>query len=131
MAVGSGISGSFGWSKETVFGTRVAPAKFIRHNQADFQREQNRINGTGIQAGALGLRGDHYVETHQWASAQVDFDVTTLNMLQLWENLMGSSSISLISGSAYGATFTLGDNYGKSLTMQANVPLRAVGTSKA
>jgi hypothetical protein len=131
VAIGSGLAGSFGWSKESTYGTRVAPAKFIRHRTATFNREQTRVQGIGVQSGALGPRGDHYVETNTWATAQVDFDVATLNMLQLWENLMGTSTgPTLINGSSYSATFTLADNVGKMLTMQSNVPLRG-GTNKA
>lgn len=135
MAIGSGLSGSFGWSKETVaYGTRVAPAKFIRHRSCEFTPAYNRVQGEGIQSGALGLRGDHLVQTHEAASASVDFDVTTLNMVQLWENLMGGSSSAQQGGTAaYAHTFALADNYSatnKSLTLQTNVALRS-GTDKA
>ena len=62
MSIGSGLSGSFGWSKQTTdYATRVAPAKFIRHRGCDFQPVFNRVQGEGIQSGALGLRGDQLV----------------------------------------------------------------------
>lgn len=135
MSIGSGLSGSFGWSKETVaYGTRVAPAKFIRHNSCSFDPVYNRVQGEGIQSGALGLRGDQLVETHKMATATVDFDVATLGQVQLWENLMGGSSSAQLGGTAaYGHTFALADNYSatsKSLTLQQNVALRT-GTDKA
>lgn len=135
MSIGSGLSGSFGWSKESAaYGTRVAPAKFIRHRRCEFTPMFNRVQGEGIQSGALGLRGDQLVETHNAATASVEFDVTTLNMLQLWENLMGgSASVQQGVTAAYQHTFTLADNYAttnKSLTLQQNVPLRT-GTDKA
>jgi hypothetical protein len=131
MSIGSGMSGSFGWSKESTYGTRVAPAKFIRHRGAEFNFEPNRVQGEGIQSGAYGLRYDQFVETHKQASASVEFDVVTLNMLQLLENLMGGTPASSnLSGTAYSHTFTLGDNLGKMLTLQQNVALRT-GTDKA
>lgn len=131
MAIGSGLSGSFGWSKESTWGTRVAPAKFIRHRKCELLPVFNRVQGEGIQPGALGLRGDQLVQTHQAATASVEFDVTTLNMLQLWENLMGGvSSAQLGATTAYDHLFTLTDNLGKALTLQTNVALRG-GTNKA
>lgn len=132
MPYGSGLSSSFGVSKESTYGTRVAPAKFIRVRNADFQREQNRAQGQGITAGAPLARGDHYVETHDWASATVDLDVQNVGMGVLLENLMGTTATVAQQAAtiAYLQTHTLGDNYGKSLTMQANVPLRT-GTAKA
>jgi hypothetical protein len=132
MSVGSGISGSFGWSKESVaYGTRVAPAKFIRAKSVNFDYAPNRVQGEGIQSGALGLRGDHLVETHKQSSATVQFDVTTLGTLQLWENLMGPVSTS--GAGPYTHVFTLADTYAatnRSLTLQQNVALRT-GTDKA
>lgn len=136
MSIGSGLSGSFGWSKETVaYGTRVAPAKFIRHRQCEFTPMLNRVQGEGIQSGALGLRSDQLVETHNAATATVELDVTTLNMVQLWENLMGAtaSSVQQAATAAYLHNFILADNFaatGKSLTLQQNVALRG-GTNKA
>ena len=60
MSIGSGLSGSFGWSKESVaYATRVAPAKFIRHKSCTFDFAPNRVQGEGIQSAALGLRGDN------------------------------------------------------------------------
>lgn len=135
MSIGSGLSGSFGWSKETVaYGTRVAPAKFIRHRTCEFTRVQNRVQGEGIQSGALGLRGDQLMEVTTAATATVEFDVTTLGIVQLIENLMGGASSAQQGGSAaYLHTFTLANNYAttsKSLTLQQNVALRT-GTDKA
>jgi hypothetical protein len=135
MAIGSGLSGSFGWSKQTAdYSTRVAPAKFIRHRRCDFQPVYNRVQGEGIQSGALGLRGDQLVQTHQGATASVEFDVTTLNMVQLAEAIMGgSSSLQLGGTAAYGHTFALADpsaSVAKGLTLQQNVALRD-GTNKA
>lgn len=131
MAIGSGLSGSFGWSVETVaYGTRVAPAKFIRHRSCSFDFAPNRVQGEGIQSGALGLRGDHLVETHTQASATVEFDVTSLGTLQLWENLMGP--VSTTGAGPYVHTFRVADTYAatsRSLTLQQNVALRT-GTNK-
>lgn len=134
MSIGSGLSSSFGWSKETVaYGTRVPPAKFIRARTAKTEYLPNRVIGEGIQSGTYGLRGDHLVRTHEAASASVEFDVPSVGALQLWENLMGGSSSSVVSGSAYGHTFTLQDidaATSKSLTIQTNTALRG-GTDKA
>jgi len=136
MSIGSGMSSSFGWSKETVaYGTRVAPAKFIRHRSCSLLPMYNRVQGEGITAAGLGLRGDHLVQTHSASTASVEFDVATLNMVQLMENLMGTTtgSVQQAATAAYLHTFTLADNYAttsKSLTLQTNVALRT-GTDKA
>jgi len=131
MSIGSGIGSSFGYKVESTWGTRAAPDKFIRHRSASLVPMFNRVQGEGIQSGALGLRGDHLVQTHQGATASVEFDVVTLNMLSLIKVLMGGGSSAQQGGTAaYLHTFTLADTLTDSLTMQVNVPLRG-GTDKA
>jgi len=132
MAVGSGLSSSFGYSKETVYGTRVAPAKFVPHRKFDVNGIYQRVTGEGIVSGALSPRGDQLAEVSTAATASAEFDVQTLNMVRLIENLMGTTAVSAQQGgtAAYLHTFTLGDNLGKMLTMQSNAPLRD-GTTKA
>lgn len=135
MSIGSGLSGSFGWAEQgSAYGTRAAPSKFIRHRSCDFQPVFNRVQGEGIQSGALGPRSDQLVQTHQAATASVEFDVVTLNMVQLIEQLMGGSSSAQQGGSAaYLHTFSLQDPTTAvklGLTLQTNVALRA-GTDKA
>lgn len=134
MSIGSGLSGSFGWSKQSsAYATREAPAKFIRHRSCEFMPVLNRVQGEGIQSGALGPRSDQHVQTHQGATASVEFDVTTLNMVQLMEAIMGGSSSAQQGGTAaYLHTFTLQDPttaVARGLTLQQNVALRA-GTDK-
>lgn len=132
---GSGLWDSFGWSKQTAdYATRVAPAKFTPFNSADFQLVPNRVQGEGIRSGALGARSDQLVQTHQAATAAVNFDVLTLGQVQLWEALMGGSSSGVITGSAYGHTFNLQDPstaVARGLTLQRNVQLRGTSTDKA
>ena len=135
MSIGSGLSGSFGWGEQgSAYGTRQAPAKFIRHRSCDFQPVYNRVQGEGIQSGALGPRSDQLVQTHQGATASVEFDVTSLNMVQLVEQLMGGSSSAQQGGSAaYLHTFSLQDPTTAvklGLTLQTNVAIRG-GTDKA
>jgi len=131
MPVGSGLSSSAGYSKETVYGTRVAPAKFIPHRRFDINGIYNRVQGEGIVSGALSPRGDQLAEVSTAGTASLECDVQTLNMVRLIENLMGGSSSAQQGGSAaYLHTFTLQDNLGKSMTLQSNAPLRD-GTAKA
>lgn len=137
MAIGSGLSGSFGYSKQgSAYTTRTAPAKFIRHRSCDFQPVYNRVQGEGIQSGALGFRSDQLVQTHQAGTASVEFDVVTLNMVQLFDQLMGSSAVSAQQGgtAAYLHTLALADpgpnQSARGMTLQAGVPLRD-GTVKA
>ena len=75
MAIGSGMGSSFGFSAETTYGTRVAPAKFVKHRSAAINRVPNRVQGEGIITGSFGPNLDHYVETYHAATGTVAIDV--------------------------------------------------------
>lgn len=125
---GSGIKSQFGFGVESTYGTAVTVNKFIAHTSVDLQPVRNRVQGDGIQAGTLGPRGAHYVETTTAATGSVSAEVAKNGFGRLLEAIMGGTSTSgLASGgsTAYEQVHTLGDTYGKSLTLQAGRPVRA------
>lgn len=126
MAVGSGLGSSFGFIKESVYGTYVAPTKFIPVTSSPIVDAPTRVQGQGLRSGSFGPLASHHAETTKGASATMSTNVHCKTMGQLFEALMGSSS-SAVQGatSAYLQTFTLADTLGKSLTLQAGVPYRS------
>ncbi len=126
MAVGSGLGSQFGFAAETVYGTYVAPTKFVRAKTYSVKPTNQRVQGEGIQSGILGPIGAHYVETTVGAEAQVSLDVQTAGLGLLLQAITGGTSTSAVSTTpAYTQTHTLGDPYGKSLTVQIARPTRA------
>ena len=125
MAIGSGLGSQVGFSAETVYGTFVAPTKFVRAKSFDVSRDQERVQGEGLAAGQLGPLGAHYVETTEAASAKLECDVQSKGLGLLLQAITGGTSTStVLSGSVYTQVHTLGDNFGKSLSFQAGVPFR-------
>jgi hypothetical protein len=126
MAVGSGLGSTFGFSAESVYGTYVAPTKFPRHKTVSIKPTNQRVQGESIQGGILGSIGAHYVETTVGAEATVELDVQTSGLGLILQAITGGTSTSTVSTTpAYTQTHTLGDPYGKSLTLQAGRPTRA------
>lgn len=125
MAIGSGLGSQIGFSAETTWGTRVAPAKFLRGTSYSMNREPNRVQGEGIQAGVLGQLGAHYVETTEGGSGSISFDVAPVGIGLLLQALTGGTSTiaQQAATTAWLQTHTLGDPV-KSLTVQAGVPYR-------
>lgn len=125
MAIGSGLGSQFGFSTETIWGTRVAPTKFLRAKSYSANREGGRVQGEGIQAGALGNLGAHYVETTEAGTGSVSFDVQTTGIGQLLQAITGGTStcVQQAASTAYLQTHTLADPL-KSLTVQLGVPYR-------
>jgi len=130
MAIGSGLGSQVGYSVESVYGTFVAPAKFLRARSYEAKRVAQRVQGDGIQAGSLGDLGAFYVETTQAGTGTMAFDVQTVLQGPLLQTLMGTSVTPavVVTGSAWGQTHTLADTYGKSLTFQVGAPYRGGAT---
>ena len=125
MAIGSGLGSQVGFSTESTWGTRVAPAKFIRGTAYAANRAQNRVQGEGLQAGVVGNIGAHYVETTEAGEGSVTFDVQTSGMGPILQALTGGTSSIAQQGTsaAWLQTHTLGGDL-KSLTMQVGTPYR-------
>lgn len=123
----SGLNSSFGFSRESTYGTYVAPTKFMRANSYSINRASERPQGEGITSGVAGLYGAHYVETTQAATGSASFVVTNKNLGLLLESLCGGTSSSAVeTGAAYKQIHTLAGpaTARKPLTIQVGVPYR-------
>ncbi len=127
MAIGSGIGSQFGFSAESVYGTYVAPTKFVRGTSYSIDPKPERVQGEGIQAGVLGMLSSHFVETTKGVEASIEAEVQTSGFGLLLQAITGGTSTSAAQAAtaAYLQTHTLGDDYGKSLTAQIGRPTRA------
>ena len=125
MAVGSGLGSSFGFIKQSVYGTYVAPTKFLPVKSFQLNRVAGRVQGEGIRNGSFGPLASHYAEATQAGAGSVTLDVQCKAMGQLFEVLMGASTSSQLGATtAYTQTFTLSDTLGKYLSVQGGVPKR-------
>lgn len=126
MAVGSGLGSSFGFVNESIYGTYVAPTKFLPVKSFQLNRVAGRVQGEGLRNGSFGPLTTHYAEATQAGSGQVVLDVQAKTMGKLFEALMGASTSSQLGATtSYTQTFTLADTLGKYLTVQGGVPRRA------
>lgn len=126
MGIGSGLDSSLGVAAESVYGTYVAPSKFLIAKSYDLQPKRERVQGEGIQKGALGPLAAHYAETTTAAEGTIDFDVQTSSLGLILQSITGGTSTSAqqAASAAYLQTHTLGSTVGKSLTAQIGRPTR-------
>lgn len=122
MAVGSGIGSSVGVAAESSYGTYVAPSRFFPAKSFQVKKVQNVTPVSGVAAGRPAAPDE--VVTTTAATGQVQTDVLRKDFGLLLAQLMGSSSAPVQQGAtaAYLQTHVLGDNFGKSLTLQAGLP---------
>ena len=131
MAIGSGLGTQLGYVAESTYGTYVAPTKFLRVKSSSIERVASRQQGSGITGGQFGPLLSQYVETTNGAQATVAFDVQKNSLGVLLNCLMGGTVTPTIQGAgpAYLAAFPLADTYGKSITVQSGLPIRAGSTT--
>lgn len=125
MAIGSGLGSSVGVSKESTYGTYVAPTKFFEFSSEDIKKAKTTVQGGGLAAGRLAQAGSRRAITAEAAAGSLSMDVPNKTFGVLLENLMGTTvtPVQQAATTAYLQTHALADNFGKSLTLQAGVPL--------
>jgi hypothetical protein len=125
MAIGSGLGAQLGISAETTYGTFVAPAKFVEFNKQSLALKKTFAQSTGIAAGRLMALSSRRVVTQREVSGSIELEVANKGMGVLLQALMGTTVTPVQQGvtAAYLQTHTLADTWGKSLTIQAGIPL--------
>lgn len=124
MAIGSGLAASLGFSAESTYGTYVAPTRFVEYAKADIKKVKNTVQGGGLAAGRFAQLGSRRVVTSEAAEGGFEVEVANKGMGLLLAHLLGSSATAVQQGAtaAYLQAHTVGDNFGKSLTIQHGVP---------
>lgn len=126
MAIGSGLGASFGIAAESTFGTYVAPTRFFAGRSFNVKKVQNTQMMSGVAAGRAAPIDE--VVTTTGATGQLQVDVLRKDFGLLFAHMAGSTATPVQQGAtaAYLQTHVLsGDPYGRSLTIQAGMPLAA------
>lgn len=121
--IGSGLGASIGFAKESTYGTVVTPVKFPEMETWPHERRPNFVQGGGLAAGRMLKPSSRYVLVSRDGGLTGTMEVPSKGFGFLLENLMGSSTIVQQGATAaWLQTHVLGDNKGKSLTIQSGVP---------
>ncbi|WP_137235166.1 phage tail tube protein [Streptomyces sp. BPSDS2] len=125
MAIGSGLGAQIGIAPESVYGTYVAPTKFIEFTKESLQLKKTTAQSAGIAAGRLLPLSSRRVVTQRQGSGSLEMEVTTKAMGTLFQTLMGTAvtPVQQEDTDAYLQAHLLIDTVGKSLTIQKGVPL--------
>lgn len=124
MAIGSGLSAQLGVSKETVYGTYVAPTKFYEMIKEELQKERSIVQGGGLAAGRFAQLGSQRVTANESGSGSFEMSVPLATFGLILQQLMGGTVTPVQQGAttAYLQTIPLVDTAGKSLTVQVGKP---------
>jgi hypothetical protein len=125
MAIGSGLGAQIGFKDESSYGTFAAPAKFIEFTKESLVLKKTTAQSAGIAAGRLLPLSSRRVLTRKEVQGSIDFEIVNKQMGLIVQALMGTTvtPVQQAATAAYLQTHTLADTAGKSLTIQAGIPL--------
>lgn len=126
MTIGSGLSGSVGWSPETVYGTYVAPGKWAEFNSESLKLQKKVISNEGLRGGARVGRVGRRVMTSKDAGGNLDLDVSSRGFGLLLSHLLGTTTpaaTQIGTTGVYRQIHTIGNGYEtRSMTLQVGKP---------
>lgn len=118
MPLASGLASQFGFADESVYGTYVAPTRFLEYVSESLGLERERIESAGIRTGRRVL--------HRWApgvqrvTGDVVFELAPQGFGLLFKHIFGG--LVTAGSSPYTHTCTPGDLAGKSMSVQIGKP---------
>ena len=124
MAVGAGLSASFGIATETTVGTPVAVTRFYEFDSETLSMKKHTAQGVGLRQGALTKRGARRILTGREAGGDVSLDVVTNGFGLLLQHMLGSftATATSVGGGLYQQVHNIGTLNGKSFTAQVVDP---------
>lgn len=122
MALTSGLAGQFGFAAETTYGTAVTVSRFVPLVDESLQTEIERLESSGIIAGARVLRSQQWSPGLRRSEGDIGLEVYDRSIGLLLTNMLGS--VTTTGSDPYTHTFTPGDLEGDSLTVQFGRPNR-------
>lgn len=124
MALGAGLSATFGIATETTVGTPVAATRFYEFSSETMGLKKHIAQASGLRGGGLVRRAARRVDVAREAHGGINFDVTTSGMGVLLQHMLGSFSTAPVSanGGLYKQIHNTGALAGKSFTMQIVKP---------
>src|SRR3954452_15215415 len=91
MAIGSGLGAQLGIAPEGVYGTFVAPSKFIEFTKESLALKKTTAQSAGIAAGRLMPLSSRRVLTRKEAQGTLEMEVSNKGMGVLLQTLMGTT----------------------------------------
>src|SRR5215831_16370917 len=113
----SALQNQLGMKAEVTYGTRIAPSRFMEYTAEAVNRVLPRIASAGHRPGDEAVRYDHWINGRTGAAGTFNVEVANKGMGILWDLGLGSTA-SVADGAGYHYTTKLGEQAGKSMTVQ-------------
>jgi hypothetical protein len=126
MALKTGLNAQVGFVAETTYGTGVTPTRFVEFTSESINKNQTRIESSGIRAGKFVQRIDRWSNSTVGAAGDVSFEISTQGFGLLFKWMLGTST-QTADGTGFKHSYTWGDLDGLAFTTQVGRPSTAAG----
>lgn len=92
---------SVAWAKEVTYGTFVAPTRATEFLTESLGWEKQVNQGQGMRVGSIVDRASRRAMTSASGAGDLDMNLASRGLGVLWENLLGSSVSTVVSGATY------------------------------
>lgn len=120
MAIPSGLDAQIGFAAESTYGTAATVTRFLPLVEESVSQEIERMESSGIIAGARVLRSQQWAAGKEVIEGDVGFELYDRSLGLLFTHMFGTAGVS--GSGPYTHTFSPGTLTGKSLTMQIGTP---------
>jgi hypothetical protein len=100
---------SVGVGVESTYATAVTPTRWYEFTDEKFEFKPMRKQGKGLRVGGRLARSGRRVTTGLETSGELDLEAVSKGMGLLFKGALGTGVSTLVSGTTYQQTFTLGD----------------------
>ena len=124
MALGAGLSATFGIATETTPLTPVAVARFAEFDSETMAAKKTIVQGAGLRGGGLVRRAQRHQPVARMAAGGVNFDAMTNGFGLFLQHMLGSFSTTpaSIGGGLFRQIHNIGPLAGKTFTTQIVKP---------
>jgi hypothetical protein len=117
--------------EESTYGTPVVVNRTFEYNSEGIEDTFARTEGDPLRKGLQVPRSDRFTPYYAGGAGPIELDVMTKGFGILFKHMLGSIATSGPTDTAYTHTATLGELFGKSLTVQVARPFYPSGTVQA
>jgi hypothetical protein len=124
MAIRSGLAAQIGFAEETTWSTAVTPSRFLEFAGETMKLTQKLNVAKGQRQNNLVERTDRWTLGTKDVNGVVNLEVQSKGYGMIFKHALGAVAITTPSGATNtrAQTFTLADNFGLGLTIQAGIP---------
>lgn len=123
MALGNGLSSSFGIATETTPGTPVVVTRFAEFDSETLSMKRHTVQGAGLRGGGLVKRAQRRNLVAREAGGDVTFDAMTNGLGLFLKHMLGSTATpTSVGGGLYQQIHNIGSLQGMAFTTQIVKP---------